>query len=102
VTVKVLRKSVFIYRQAGLSKKRPKKPKAKCSGEIWFNFGGFKLNNPSVKLFKVTKLANGTLRLKATLVEIKNGLDPFDKKLSALCCGNHCSNGCYDISTPPD
>lgn len=88
----------YLLHQADLANKAATKPAYEHVGEIWFNFGGVALNNPSVKQFDVTRCADGTLRLKASLVTIANGTSPFDTLTDeAACCGNHCSVGSYNI-----
>jgi hypothetical protein len=87
----------YLLHQANLAGTAGKKPRHERRSQIWFNFGGWRLNNASVKRFDVARRTDGSLHMKATLVEIAHGLAPFENLASAACCGNHCSSGCYDI-----
>jgi hypothetical protein len=88
----------FLLHQANLGRLEGDATHQEARGEFWFNFGGIALENASVKRFDVTRGADGKLNLNASLVTIANGLSPFEGNDLALhCCGNHCSNGCYNI-----
>ena len=86
----------FVLRTSNLHMKTIKGKKEKLEGDIWLNFGGLTLNNPKVKRFKVIVDKGNNISLEASMVELENGVAPFDDILAA-CCGNHCSNGSYDV-----